>query len=118
MRTSVPLRSDNSPPSAKRAGSRVPGVEPVAATRIVAARAATVAARLSHQLHGAMGITAEYPLHRHTTRLWAWRDEEGSEHEWSVRLGELACSDGEEAVWQLTTATDVSIGRTPSPGSP
>ncbi|MFI1213205.1 acyl-CoA dehydrogenase family protein [Streptomyces sp. NPDC020802] len=96
----------------------VRGVEPVAAARIVAARAATVAARLSHQLHGAMGITAEYPLHRHTTRLWAWRDEEGSEHEWSVRLGELACSDGEEAVWQLTTATDVSIGRTPSPGSP
>ncbi|MER5224588.1 acyl-CoA dehydrogenase family protein [Streptomyces flaveus] len=76
----------------------------VAAARVVAARAATVTARLSHQLHGAMGITAEYPLHRYTTRLWAWRDEETSEHEWSVRLGELAGAQGEEAVWQLMTA--------------
>lgn len=76
----------------------------VGAARVVAARAATTTARLSHQLHGAMGITAEYPLHRHTTRLWAWRDEESSEHDWSVLLGELACADGEETVWQLMTA--------------
>lgn len=76
----------------------------VAAARVVAARAATTAARLSHQLHGAMGITAEYPLYRHTTRLWAWRDEACSEHEWSVRLGDQACAWGEEGLWQVLTA--------------
>lgn len=80
------------------------GTAAVAAARIVAARAATVTARLSHQLHGAMGITAEYPLHWHTTRLWAWRDEESSEHEWSVLLGELACARGEAALWQALSA--------------
>lgn len=76
----------------------------VAAARVVAARAATTTARLAHQLHGAMGITAEYPLHRHTTRLWAWRDEQSSEHDWSVLLGELACAGGEEHLWQVLSA--------------
>ncbi|WP_435217841.1 acyl-CoA dehydrogenase family protein [Streptomyces sp. bgisy034] len=75
----------------------------VATARVVAARAATTTARLGHQLHGAMGLTAEYPLHRHTTRLWAWRDEGTPEHEWSLRLGDLACAQGEEGVWQLLT---------------
>ncbi|WP_345525736.1 acyl-CoA dehydrogenase family protein [Nocardioides endophyticus] len=75
----------------------------VGSARVVSARAATVAARLSHQLHGAMGITAEYPLHRHTTRLWAWRDEAGSELEWATGLGDMALSLGEEGLWDALT---------------
>jgi acyl-CoA dehydrogenase len=74
----------------------------VASARVIAARAASVAARVGHQLHGAMGITMEYPLHRHTRRLWAWRDDELAQHEWSARLTELADSAGEASLWDLT----------------
>lgn len=75
-----------------------------ATARVMAARAATVAARLGHQLHGGMGITAEYPLHLHTTRLWAWRDEAGSERQWAAHLGELARAHGEQGLWNALTS--------------
>jgi len=77
----------------------------VASARIVAASSATEAARLAHQLHGAMGVTHEDGLHRLTTRLWAWQDAVTSEREWSNLLGEAAINGGEEFVWsQLTPA--------------
>lgn len=77
----------------------------VAAARIVAASSATEAARLAHQLHGAMGITQEDGLHRLTTRLWAWQDAVTSEREWSNLLGDAAIDGGEEVVWsELTRA--------------
>jgi alkylation response protein AidB-like acyl-CoA dehydrogenase len=76
----------------------------VAAARIIAGRAATETARLAHQLHGAIGVTAEYPLHRFTKRLWAWRDADTAEHEWSVLLGERAAAGGEAVLWDELTA--------------
>jgi acyl-CoA dehydrogenase len=75
----------------------------VASARIVAASAATEAARLAHQLHGAMGVTGEDGLYRLTTRLWAWQDAVTSEREWSIRLGEAAINGGEEHVWSDLT---------------
>lgn len=59
----------------------------VCAARVRAAQAATDAARLAHQVHGAMGVTAEYELHRFTRRLWAGRDEYGTQAEWEEELG-------------------------------
>lgn len=76
----------------------------VAAARIIAGRAATQTARLAHQLHGAIGVTSEYRLHLFTKRLWAWRDAETTEHDWSVLLGELAAAGGEAAFWEELTA--------------
>jgi acyl-CoA dehydrogenase len=77
----------------------------VASARIVAASSATEAARLAHQLHGAMGVTHEDGLHRLTTRLWAWQDAVTSEREWSNLLGETAIDSGEDFVWsELTPA--------------
>lgn len=75
-----------------------------AVARITAAAAATDVARLAHQLHGAMGITREYPLHRLTRRLWAWRDTETAEHEWARSLGAAALAGGEPALWEEITA--------------
>ena len=75
-----------------------------AAARVIAGRAATETARLAHQLHGAIGVTAEYPLHRFTTRLWAWRDADVTEREWSVLLGERAAAGGETVLWDELTA--------------
>ena len=76
----------------------------VAAARIIAGRGATQTARLAHQLHGAIGVTSEYRLHLLTKRLWAWRDAETTEHDWSVLLGELAAAGGETAFWDELTA--------------
>ena len=74
-----------------------------AAARVVTGRAATQTARIAHQLHGAIGVTAEYRLHLFTKRLWAWRDAETTEHDWSVLLGELAAAGGEAAFWDELT---------------
>lgn len=58
-----------------------------AAAKIIAGEAATVAARVSHQMHGAMGVAREYALQRLTLRLLSWRDEYGAETVWARRLG-------------------------------
>ncbi|MFJ4655661.1 acyl-CoA dehydrogenase family protein [Nocardia sp. NPDC088792] len=47
----------------------------LAAAREIAATTAGFVASTAHQLHGAMGITAESGLHHRTTLLWADRDE-------------------------------------------
>ena len=77
-----------------------------AAARVVTAQAGSEAARLSHQLHGAMGVTKEYTLHRLTTHLWAWRDAGMSQSTWSTHVGTRALEVGELDTWNgLTTAT-------------
>ncbi|WP_328867151.1 acyl-CoA dehydrogenase family protein [Streptomyces sp. NBC_00304] len=77
----------------------------VAVVRITTAAAATEIAQISHQLHGAMGITAEYPLHHLTRRLWSWRDAVASERRWAESLGRRAADGGETGVWTSLTAT-------------
>ena len=80
------------------------GLEParVAAAAALADPVLTTVARLAHQLHGAMGITRESPLHRYTTLLWSLRDEIGPARHWALRLHELAGGD-EETLWALVT---------------
>ena len=68
-----------------------------------AGEAAGHVAAICHQAHGAMGFTQEHPLHFATRRLWAWRDEFGSEPFWQARIGRLACRLGGEALWPLVT---------------
>ncbi|GHG42648.1 acyl-CoA dehydrogenase family protein [Streptomyces zaomyceticus] len=72
--------------------------------RITTAAAATEIAQIAHQLHGAMGITEEYPLHRLTRRLWSWRDAVASERRWAESLGRRAAEAGETGVWTRITA--------------
>lgn len=63
----------------------------VAAAKVVCGRAAATVSRIAHQLHGAIGITAEHPLGRFTGRLLVWRGDFGGERAWSGALGrELA----------------------------
>lgn len=71
----------------------------VAAAKIIAGEAATVAAQASHQAHGAIGMTKEYELGQLSRRLWAWRDEFGSEAYWSRMLGRHMAKAGADALW-------------------
>lgn len=76
----------------------------VAAAKIRAGEAAGEAALIAHQTHGAIGFTLEHPLHRLVQRMWDWRDDFGSEAEWSLPLGRLFAAKGGAGFWPTVTA--------------
>jgi acyl-CoA dehydrogenase len=71
----------------------------IAAAKVRAGDAAGQVAALAHQVHGAIGVTEEYHLHHLTRRLWAWRDEFGSERLHAVALGQTLAAAGPERIW-------------------
>jgi alkylation response protein AidB-like acyl-CoA dehydrogenase len=71
----------------------------VAAAKTRVAEAAAQVSRFAHQVHGAIGITQEYDLHFLTKRLWAWRDEFGSDAEWARLLGREVLRRGAAGMW-------------------
>ena len=73
----------------------------IASAKIRCGEAAGQGAAIAHQAHGAIGFTQEHVLHRFTQRLWAWRDEFGSEAVWAVRLGNAMARNGADALWPL-----------------
>ncbi|MBX6388952.1 MAG: acyl-CoA/acyl-ACP dehydrogenase [Frankia sp.] len=81
-----------------------PGHATAAAARAVAAACAGAVATGAHQLHGAIGLTQEHPLHRLTRRLWAWRDEDGSQRRWEELVGAAVLGgEGDDCLWSLVT---------------
>jgi|GEM_PF-21476 len=73
-----------------------------AAAKARASEAAGQVAALAHQLHGAIGVTADHRLHLFTAKLWQRRDQQGSEYRHQAALGQAALSAG--SVWALATA--------------
>ena len=59
---------------------------------------------IAHQVHGAIGITREYPLHRLTPRLWSWRSACGTDRIWAEKLGARLAAQGPDAFWADLTA--------------
>ena len=57
--------------------------------------------RIAHQLHGAIGYTREHDLHRFTRRLWAWRDADGDEGYWQMKVGSMTVRAGGDGLWPL-----------------
>lgn len=74
----------------------------VAAAKVQAGRGATVATRIAHQVHGAIGFTEEHSLWLATTRLWAWRDEAGSPADWAAGQGRHFLA-GDGRLWNTLT---------------
>jgi acyl-CoA dehydrogenase len=75
----------------------------VAAANATVSRAASEVAAHAHQVHAAIGMTQEYPLHHFTRRLWAWRQEWGSERYWSEVLGQQVVICGADGLWANVT---------------
>ena len=77
----------------------------VAQAKSRVSEAVGLVADLTQQVHGAMGFTHEHRLHHTTRRLWAWRDEYGSERHWQARLGSevarLVAQEGSDALWSF-----------------
>jgi acyl-CoA dehydrogenase len=72
-----------------------------ASAKIRSAEAAEQGAAIAHQVHGAIGFTAEHVLHRFTLRLLAWRDDFGNESHWAAALGERVAARGADEFWPL-----------------
>lgn len=76
----------------------------IAAAKIRANTAVGVGCAIAHQVHGAIGFTHEYPLHRVTRRMMGWRSESGNDRFWSERLGKHAARLGASGLWREITA--------------
>lgn len=76
----------------------------IAVAKVTAGNAAQSVSAHAHQIHAAIGITKEYPLHLFTRRLWSWRDVFGSELAWARRIGGAALDPGQD-LWELMTGT-------------
>ena len=81
-------------------------VSAVLAAKAQASHCAGIVAAIAHQLHGAIGTTEEHRLRLTTTRLWSWRDEDGSEAECFAELGAAALC----AATATATATAAGAG--------
>ncbi|MGW4114029.1 acyl-CoA dehydrogenase family protein [Actinosynnema sp. NPDC004786] len=73
----------------------------VAAAKATTSAGAHVVATIGHQLHGALGYSAEHHLGAATARLWSWREEFGNEAHWQDRL---AAAVAEEGSWWATVS--------------
>ncbi len=76
----------------------------IACAKLRANRAVTTITAVAHQVHGAIGFTAECPLHLATRRLWAWRSEYGNDRYWAAWLGDAALSHGADGLWPYLTS--------------
>ena len=75
----------------------------VAAAKARAGEAAEKVGALAHQIHGAIGYTQEHALHHFTKRIWGWRDEFGTELDWTRELGRAALSSPHDTFWHFIT---------------
>jgi acyl-CoA dehydrogenase len=73
----------------------------VAAGKCISSQAATIVAKIAHQVHGAIGFTDEHELRLSTTRLWSWRDEEGTQRQSAGAVGDLVTAGGPDRTWSL-----------------
>jgi acyl-CoA dehydrogenase len=71
----------------------------VGAAKVRTGEAASEGARLAHQIHGAIGMTVEHPLHLLSSRLWSWREEAGNERWWADSIGRDLAELGAEQLW-------------------
>lgn len=76
----------------------------VASAKVRVGEAARDGAAIAHQVHGAIGFTAEHVLHRYTQRLLSWREDFGSESLWAARLGSMVAAAGADALWPTMTS--------------
>ncbi|HTT98066.1 MAG TPA: acyl-CoA dehydrogenase family protein [Rhizomicrobium sp.] len=96
--------ADMAAASAFRAADRGDAWLEIACAKLRANQAARISTGIAHQVHGAMGFTAEYRLQHLTKRLWAWGSEHGNERHWSDLIGARIAARGPENFWPDLTA--------------
>lgn len=76
----------------------------IAAAKLRANRAVGVVTAIAHQVHGAIGFTEEYDLHRVTIPLMRWRGTHGNDAHWARILGRQVAGFGGRGLWEAMTA--------------
>lgn len=76
----------------------------IAAAKLRANGAVGVVTAIAHQVHGAIGFTAEYDLHRVTIPLMRWRGAHGNDAHWAQILGRQVAGFGGRGLWEKMTA--------------
>lgn len=76
--------------------------EYIAYAKVQANDATTKFVGIAHQIHGAIGATYEHILHHLTRRLWAWREQNGTEQYWTKVLAEQALQSN-DTLWTEVT---------------
>lgn len=76
----------------------------IASAKTVASEAAAKGASIAHAVHGAIGFTHEHSLHFFTRRLWAWREDYGTDAFWAGRIGKVVAAGGAASLWPAITA--------------
>jgi alkylation response protein AidB-like acyl-CoA dehydrogenase len=71
---------------------------------VVSLDAAGHVANAAHQAHGAIGVTMEYELHRHTRRLWEFQRAHRGPDYWARMLGERILQ-GDLPLWEFIAWT-------------
>ncbi len=87
--------------AACRAAERNAAIFEISCAKLRANMAVGTATSVAHQVHGAMGFTAEYKLQRLTRLLWQWRSEFGNDRFWADKLGTLVAAGGPDGYWPL-----------------
>lgn len=75
----------------------------IACAKLRANQAAGAGALIAHQVHGAIGVTAEYSLHRFTNALWKWRSDFGNDRYWAEWIGRRVLVDDAGTPWSILT---------------
>lgn len=74
-----------------------------AVAKVRCGEAATRSTGIVHQVHGAIGFTREHALHFATRRLWAWREQFGTDADWAQQLGRAAIQARASGFWPAIT---------------
>jgi len=80
------------------------GFNEVGYTRIRIDEAAKTVAASAHQVHAAIGVTHEHPLHQFTRRLWAWRDEGYNVNYWKKEIAKQLLQTKTTDIWTYLTS--------------
>jgi alkylation response protein AidB-like acyl-CoA dehydrogenase len=91
--------TDMAAAAAFRAADRGDAWFEIACAKLRANQAARISTGIAHQVHGAMGFTAEYRLNHLTRRLWKWGSEHGNERYWADRIGAAIAARGAANFW-------------------
>lgn len=82
------LSADMAVQMAFSSSSRLPASMLAELAKQRASEASSRVAAIAHAVHGAIGLSEEYPLQFYVRRLHEWRLADGSESYWSSQLGE------------------------------
>ncbi|MEO5598287.1 MAG: acyl-CoA dehydrogenase family protein [Novosphingobium sp.] len=86
------------------------GLVAVGIAKLRAGRAVEKGAMLAHQIHGAIGVTMEYPLARLSRNMWTWSEEFGGQRYWAIEVGRTAVKAG--SAWDTIIDASDPVGET------